>query len=66
MGRLIIKFGLMFRDFDDGKTKYDSPQAKVDEFIKLTGVEPDVFEGKVNTKSLGPAIDGFKVVVIKP
>ncbi|USN97728.1 MAG: MBL fold metallo-hydrolase [Candidatus Nomurabacteria bacterium] len=52
--------------FDDGKTKYDSPQAKVDEFIKLTGVEPDVFEGKVNTKSLGPAIDGFKVVVIKP
>lgn len=52
--------------FDDGKTKYESPQAKVDEFVKLTGAEPETFEGKLNTKSLNAANDGFKVIVIKP
>ncbi len=52
--------------FDDGKTKYEYPQAKVEEFTKLTGAEPEVFEGKLNTKSLTAGTDGFKVVVIKP
>jgi len=52
--------------FDDGKTKYESPQAKVEEFTKLTGAEPEVFESKLNTKSLTAGTDGFKVVVIKP
>lgn len=52
--------------FDDDKTKYESPQAKVDEFIKLTGAEPEIFESKVNTKSLTAAADGFKVIVINP
>lgn len=52
--------------FDDGKTKYESPQAKVEEFVKLTGAEPEVFDGKVNTKSLNAGTDGFKVVVINP
>ncbi len=52
--------------FDDGKTKYESPQAKVEEFTKLVGAEPEVFEVKLNTKSLNPGADGFKVVVIKP
>lgn len=52
--------------YDDGKTKYESPQAKVDEFVKLTGGQPEVFEGKINTKSLTAGTDGFKVVVINP
>lgn len=52
--------------FDDGKTKYESPQAKVEEFVKLTGSEAEVFEGKVNTKSLTAGTDGFKVIVINP
>jgi L-ascorbate metabolism protein UlaG (beta-lactamase superfamily) len=53
--------------YDDGKTKYESPQASVEEFIKLTGsVEPERYEAKLNTKNLTASTDGFKVVVIKP
>jgi L-ascorbate metabolism protein UlaG (beta-lactamase superfamily) len=52
--------------FDDGKTKYESPQASVEEFTKLTGSEADEFESKVNTKGLSAGTDGFKVIVVKP
>jgi L-ascorbate metabolism protein UlaG (beta-lactamase superfamily) len=52
--------------FDDGKTAYESPQAKVEEFVRLTGGQPEEFAGKLNTKSLTAGTDGFKVVVIKP
>jgi hypothetical protein len=53
--------------YDDGKTKYESPQASVEEFIKLTGsAEPERFDAKLNTKNLTANADGFKVVLIKP
>lgn len=52
--------------FEDGKTKYESPQAPVEEFVKLTGTEPQVIEGKLNTKSLEAPTEGFRVVVVKP
>ena len=52
--------------FDDGKAKYDVPQAGYSEFAKLSGSEPEVFEGKLATKKLIGGVEGVKVVVITP
>ncbi|MDQ5913427.1 MAG: hypothetical protein QG623_45 [Patescibacteria group bacterium] len=52
--------------FDDGRTKYEVPQALAAEFAKLCGTEPEIVEGKLVTKKLVGSVDGVKVVVINP
>jgi hypothetical protein len=54
--------------YEDGFSKYASPQAELGDFLKLIGEDStsEVFEGKVSSKEFPAAGESFKVVVVSP